>query len=512
MITSTVRKALACACLALGTVLALSSAQARTPQQDDEARAAAIFEEVADNAAMLRVFLQAMPKGGDLHNHLAGTPSAEDYLGWAARDGYCADRATLALLAPPCAQADRLDAIATDAPFLYARLVDHLSTRGWQHGIGAGAVSGHTQFFVAFERFGAVAMNNTVPSMALALRTAAGDHVSYLELMHNPGAMTRYVLAGSDAPLDEDGLAALYAEEIAGLAPVLSDARRELDADEAAARRALECSTRHAERACAVTLRYLASGFRALPARQVFRSLLFGFALADADPRYLGVNIVQPEDWPVALRDYDLHMAMFRFLEARYPSVRRTLHAGELAFGLVPPAEMKNHMAKALDAGAERIGHGTAIAYEADAAKTLARMAREGVAVEVNLTSNAVILGVSGEEHPLQLYRRFGVPLVLSTDDQGLLRTDMTGEYVRAVREQGLGYGDLKNLARASLEYAFIPGESYWAGRALGTPVATCAAGQADAACRALLDTSEKARLQAALEASFAQFEAGLKP
>jgi hypothetical protein len=33
-------------------------------------------------------------------------------------------------------------------------------------------------------------------------------------------------------------------------------------------------------------------------------------------------------------------------------------------------------------------------------------------------------------------YRAHGVPVVLSTDDEGVLRTDMTNEYVRAVREQ----------------------------------------------------------------------------
>jgi adenosine deaminase len=78
----------------------------------------------------------------------------------------------------------------------------------------------------------------------------------------------------------------------------------------------------------------------------------------------VGVNIVEPEDWPVALRDYDLHMAMFRFLEAQYPQVHRSLHAGELAFGMVPPLDLKDHIAKAIrDGGAQRIGHGTDIAW-----------------------------------------------------------------------------------------------------------------------------------------------------
>lgn len=496
--------------LAAGVLLFTTSAV--RADEAGEAAAAAELDAALDNRALLRVFLQAMPKGGDLHNHLSGTPSAEDFLGWAAKEGYCADAASLALVPPPCADADKVDRMASMAPFTYARLVDHLSTRGWQRGVGADEVSGHTQFFVTFERFGAVAQKNVAPMMMVALRTTAGDNGSYLELMHNPVAMMRHILAAPDEPLDEAGLERRYARELKELAPVIAEARAELDVDEAAVRKGLGCGTPSAEPACGVALHYLASGFRALPPAQVFRSLILCFALADADPRYVGVNIVQPEDWPVSLRDYDLHMAMFRFLEKKYPLVHRTMHAGELAFGLVPPADMKNHMRKAIEAGAERIGHGSAIAYEDGAEETLRRMSRDRIAVEVNLSSNAVILGVKGDEHPLKLYRRFGVPVVLSTDDQGILRTDLTNEYMRAVREQGLRYADLKELARASLEYAFLPGASLWQGGGFGSPVQPCAASLAEKACRKFLEASEKARLQADLEARFDRFERSLAP
>ena len=45
-------------------------------------------------------------------------------------------------------------------------------------------------------------------------------------------------------------------------------------------------------------------------------------------------------------------------------------------------------------------------------AETLAEMARRHVAVEIALTSNDVILGVKGEDHPFRAYRAAGVPLV----------------------------------------------------------------------------------------------------
>ena len=60
--------------------------------------------------------------------------------------------------------------------------------------------------------------------------------------------------------------------------------------------------------------------------------------------------------------------------------------------------------------------------------------------VEVNLTSNDVILGIKGADHPLPLYRKYGVPVTLSTDDEGVSRIDLTHEYVRAAMTYPLTY------------------------------------------------------------------------
>ncbi len=136
-------------------------------------------------------------------------------------------------------------------------------------------------------------------------------------------------------------------------------------------------------------------------------------------------------------------MRMFRFFHARYPKVKLSLHAGELTLGMVPPAALRSHIRDAIEiGGASRIGHGVDIPYETDAPQLLARMARDRIAVEINLTSNDTILGVSGRNHPLALYRAAGVPVVLSTDDEGVSRSDMTNEYLRAATEQGLRYLD----------------------------------------------------------------------
>ncbi|MBV9110056.1 MAG: adenosine deaminase, partial [Gemmatimonadetes bacterium] len=84
-------------------------------------------------------------------------------------------------------------------------------------------------------------------------------------------------------------------------------------------------------------------------------------------------------------------------------------------------------------------------------------------------------------------------------------------EWQRAVQEQGLDYGALKEMARTSLEHAFVEGASAWTNGRAFTPVAECApaaGGFAGARCAAFAARSTKARLQRDLELAFTAFEA----
>ena len=86
----------------------------------------------------------------------------------------------------------------------------------------------------------------------------------------------------------------------------------------------------------------------------------------------------------------------------------------------------------------------------------LAEMRKRPVAVEINLTSNDKILGVRGKDHPLPTYLAAGVPVVLSTDDAGVSRINLTNEYFRAARDYGLNYRTLKAIARNALIHSFL--------------------------------------------------------
>jgi adenosine deaminase len=291
-----------------------------------------------------------------------------------------------------------------------------------------------------------------------------------------------------------------------GLKDVITATRQQLDHDEGRMREVLRCGTHHADPGCNVTLRYLYQALRGLPKEQVYAQILLGFELAQTDPRFVGLNLVMPEDWYVPMHDFKLHLKMLDYLHGIYPKVHISLHAGELAMGLVPPEALTFHIRESLEKGhAERIGHGTSVMNERDALGLLREMAKRKVLVEICLTSNELILSVGGQEHPLPVYLRSGVPVALATDDEGVSRSDMTHEYLRAAQTYPFSYTDLKRLARQSLEYSFLPGESLQAGR-------DCSADRPESAnltagCQKFLDANERARVQWRLEREFAEFE-----
>ncbi len=205
-------------------------------------------------------------------------------------------------------------------------------------------------------------------------------------------------------------------------------------------------------------MRYQTYTVRTLEASEVFKRLLLAFEAASKNPLIVGVNILSPENNEVAMRDYWLHMEMFRYCHKKYPVVKYTMHAGELTLGLVKPEELTWHINSAVyDAGASRIGHGVDMPYETNNYALMKYMKEKGIAVEINLFSNEFILKVKGDRHPITLYKEFNVPIVISSDDAGVLRTNLTEQYVLlASRYPEFTYDDIKRIIYNSINYSFI--------------------------------------------------------
>ncbi len=427
---------------------------------------------------MLLAFLTQMPKGGDLHNHLSGAIYAESYLRWAADDGLCIATATLSIAGGACdAAAGRPPATsAFQNSVLFNQLVDAMSMRHWDP-----SLNGHDHFFATFGKMGP-ASAKTGDMLAEVAARAAAEHVSYLELMQTTdggAGGARGVAAGWDPDL-----AKLRDKLLAGgfRDAVVSASRTRLDQAEARERELLKCAATQPDPGCRVTIRYIYQVARAGAPASVFGQILAGFEIASADPRVVSLNLVQPEDDPAAVREFPLQMSMLDYLHKQYPAVKITLHAGELAAGLVPPETLRFHIRESVRTGhALRIGHGVDVMFEDDPIALLEEMAAKKVLVEIALTSNDVILGIKGSRHPLRMYLKYGVPVALVTDDAGVSRSTMTQEYRKAVEEQGVDYRTLKRMARDSIDYSFA-------------------------------DVPTKARLRTELDTAFAAFEGRPRP
>lgn len=473
----------------------------------------AYFEEVKDDPVRLRILLTDMPKGGDIHNHLPGMAYAEDLLHLAAAKNMCLDpQNDYTVSDGPCkkGQTKARDALR--------------NTTHWNGAINAWSTRedrrdsfmwGHDQFFATFLRFGP-ANYDMGYMLAEAARQASAENVHYLELMLSIFPYDLWDLSAmAMVDIQNGDLAAAYASlEKAGLfnKARMDEGRSVLEEGEFRRDRLLQRGP-----GSEVHMRYINHAIRVLPPHVVFAQLAYAFALAAEDPRMVGINLVAPEDDPVSMQDYKLHMDMIDFLWKLYrndpakqhlaDNVNIALHAGELTLGLVKPDGLRDHIRLAIEKGhAQRIGHGVDISYETAPYDLLKTMREKNIAIEIQLTSNDVILHVSGDRHPLKLYMREGVPFALGSDDMGVARTDMTREYMRAVQDQGLGYDDLRASARNALEYSFMPGSSLWQDYDAKIMVPQCSK-DASQACRAFLNTSEKAAMQWQFEQDWMEFE-----
>jgi adenosine deaminase/adenosine deaminase CECR1 len=478
--------------LVIALALAGANAGARAPAQNANEAAtgrhyAALIAGSEPKTAELTMFFTQMPKGGDLHHHYSGAVYAESYVDFLDKQGYCVDKQTYKIEtdkdkveAQRAKQAkDRTclgtaDVYADD--YTYRELLQRWSSKDF-HNHGGIQAPPDRQFFQTFLYFGPVSNANFHEGLAEIKQRAIRENVGYIETMFK---MSPFVVNK-----DFDTQAWQNAHDAKAFEAQMRAWMTQLDADPKFNGAIADFTAKIDEAAAGIdderfTMRYQTYVLRLLNPSQVFSSMLAGFKAAKKDSKIVGVNIVGQESQMVSMRDYTLHMQMFHFLKSVYPDVKVALHAGELALGDVPPEQLQFHIDEALSlAGADRIGHGIDLAHETNAAAIMQRMREKDIPVEINLTSNAFINGVQGENHPIILYRKYGVPYVISTDDAGVTRHNLANEYVLFASRYKPGYAELKKASYNSIRYSF-------------------------------LDAADKARLTKQLDERFAKFEAGV--
>ena len=471
------QKTLSSAMIALALIGTAADASAKAPvakaaaTKGSEAATARYLASLvagpAPQLAALTMFFSQMPKGGDLHHHYSGALYAEQYVDFLDKQGFCVNKLTYRIetgkavidaqrALPPldrtCLSAGEL--VADD--MTYRELLQRWSSKDFNNH-GALQAPPDRQFFQTFGYFGPVSNANFNDGLNTLKQRAIAENVSYIETMFKLAPFTQ------DSGFDAQAWQQAQQQDDAAFTALMRSQMALLDQDAAFTRSVsdyvakIEAAARNIDDD-SFTMRYQAYVLRLLAPSQVFSSMVAGFKAASQSPLIVGVNIVGQESAAVSMRDYTLHMKMFRFLKTEYPKVKVALHAGELALGDVAPEGLKFHIDQALNlAGADRIGHAIDLAHESNVFAVLKKMREAGIPVEVNLTSNAFINGVQGDNHPVTLYRKYGVPFVLSTDDAGVTRHDLSNEYMLFASRYKPDYAEVKKLSYNGVRYSFLP-------------------------------------------------------
>jgi hypothetical protein len=424
------------------------------------------FDRIRNDEAALTAFFSQMPKGGDLHHHYSGSIYAEPILEDAISEDFYLNTSTMQVLKdrPSNGNWELFSTLKSQGQLaLYKQqIMEKWSVKDYNNV----DYPSDKLFFESFDKFSPAIVGHFGEGLLELKNRALKENVSYIEtqLSTIPCAINTDELTGYNQKLrqlalnkDENGinqlLDSLYVTLIQGGAPAYAEdfntnfvakLHNDLKIDDAR-----------------FTMRYQNFVLRFMEPVDLFKNLVVAFISANSSTLMAGVNIVSPEDGETSMKDYWLHMVMFKYCHSRYPNVKYSMHAGELALGLVQPEDLTWHIREAVyTAGTNRIGHGVDLAYEENPYGLLRYMAKNSIAIEINVVSNEFILKVKESRHPFSLYKEFGVPIVISTDDAGILRTNMTEQYVLlAKRYKNVSYANIKQYVYNSIYYSFIKEE-----------------------------------------------------
>lgn len=421
------------------------------------------FEKIRDNEAELTAFFSQMPKGGDLHHHFSGSIYAEPLLKRAIEDNFYLNIETMDVLKerPSKGKWEQFSVLKNNGTLelFKQKILQKWSVKDY-NGVD---YPSDKLFFESFMKFEPAIQGNFGQGLIELKNRAITENVSYIEtqLSTIPTTINTDELGPFNSRLRKLALVKDEKEILKSLDSIYTSLIKkgaETDAKNFNINFVTKLHNDLKIDDSQFTMRYQNFVLRFMEPVDLFKNLVIAFISADGSPLMAGVNIVSPEDGETSMNDYWLHMIMFKYCHSRYPNVKYTMHAGELTLGLVQPEELTWHISAAVyTAGTNRIGHGVDIAYEKDAYDLLRFMAKNKIPVEINLVSNEFILKVKENRHPLTLYKNFGVPIVISTDDAGILRSNMTEQYVLlAKRYKNISYADIKEFVYNSINYSFI--------------------------------------------------------
>lgn len=415
-----------------------------------------------NNVAKMTLFLTQMPKGGDIHNHHSGAIYSETYLSWLKAAGKCVSTETLKIVdcSNSCENCITGDSIEQNNA-IYNRIVEKWSDLNFSNHYHE-QTDPADHFFNTFEYFGPISLDFVNDGFEEMKAHAKSENLLYIETMYPPPTISvKFSKAISDSLANYskkksanglDNLFDIMSKKITSTKNYNNIINNFIESLKKAHEGIDDSDFR---------MRFQVDIYRDQAPADVFTSLHTAFESVSNDNSNLlvGVNIVGQESGFISMRDYWLHMHMFRYLKEKFPTVKTDMHAGELNLGMlhVKPQGLLNHIDQALFiANTDRLGHGVDLPYEKRSIEILKKFKDDKIALEILLTSNEFILGVYGNAHPITIYHDYGVPLVIATDDAGVSRNNLTNEFVLLASRYDFDYHDIKELVFNSIEYSFM--------------------------------------------------------
>jgi len=395
------------------------------------------FKKTATNEQLYH-FLYALPKGGDLHNHLTGSNFSEWWYDLATdqtvNGGYqyytkvkinnCVDYGSNMFTMSPYlmlfrnVQASSYKALPNCEKAEYKKLenLNQQEKTAWLNSIRLDKPhEGRDEFFQThWQRLNDMAANPYINAemMVKNMQAFADEGLVYLETMEG----TRFYKKVDGTTFDPDAIADIF--------------RQRLQQPDALA--------------TGVTVRMQYFLLRFVQNAEQDLEWIYRFVDRHRD-LFVAINMVGREDND---KGYPLRfLPTLRKMRQTLPGVNLAIHAGEVD-------EPNQHVRDTLLLGATRIGHGVNLISDPE---TMLLMRHSNYLVEINLVSNLLLDYVDDySQHPFPEYLRFGIPVALSTDDRGMWDSNMTDEYFVALTSFNLSWQELVSLGRNSLQHSFV--------------------------------------------------------
>jgi len=203
-------------------------------------------------------------------------------------------------------------------------------------------------------------------------------------------------------------------------------------------------------------LTYNMAFIRAMPAetREGFAQTMIK-ALEDATatelPTLVGIDLLAEEKTSSALENQKEYTPIYDAwkVQEKIKLGGLTMHAGEE--GPQAPENVRD----AIIMGSTRIGHGIQVYYDPVITEYVRR---KKVPFVNSIASNWRLSNIKNNDltlHPFIQLIRLGIPIALSTDDEGMFDTDIANECVLAISNSNVQYSELKATSYTSVTASF---------------------------------------------------------